>query len=45
MIFDEFNDLPFKSASRDARIEENMQNLNITQGSQESQEESCEKDL
>ena len=45
VIFDEFNDLPFKNVSRDVGIEEGMKKLKITHGSQESQEKACKKDL
>ena len=45
VVFDEFNDLPIKSVSRNAGIEENMKNLKIIQGIQESQEEASENDI
>ena len=44
IVFDEFNDLPFKDASRNVGIEENMETLKITQHDQEIQEEANEKD-
>ena len=37
IVFDEFNDLPFKDVSKNTRIEENMKNLKIMQESQEIQ--------
>ena len=45
VVFDDLNDLPFKDILRDARIEENMKNLEIILESQERQEETSEKDI
>ena len=45
VVFDEFNDLLFKDASRNVGIEKNMKNLEITQENQEIQEEAGEKDV
>ena len=45
MDFDESNDLSSKNVWRDIGIEESMENLEITQGSEESQEGILEKEL
>ena len=43
MTFDESNDLSSKNVSRDIGIEENMENLELTKESEESQEGIFEK--
>ena len=45
VVFDEFNDLPFKDVSRNAGMEENMESLEINQDNKETQEEENEKDV
>ena len=45
MIFDEFNDLPFQDISRNVEIEENIENLEISQESQETNREVSEKEI
>ena len=45
VVFDKFNDIPFKDASRNTGIENNMEALDITQDDKETQEEANEKDI
>ena len=45
VVFDEFNDLLFKDVSRNIRIEEAMENLDISQESQETHGAAGEKEI
>ena len=44
-IFDESNDLPLKDVSRNVRIEKVIENLEISQESQETHGEASEKEI
>ena len=45
VVFDKFNDLSFKDISRNVGIEENMENLEISQESQETHGEAGKKEI